>query len=311
MLPEFGDETFVIAAAGRAEGVRLSAVEGAAEARLASGDHLGAVALLEPDVTAHPTRERLNELLALALYRSARQSDALRVVDTCRRALAETTGLDPGPALRRLEADLLAQAPSLDWAPPRQAVPEVALATPIGRPVSPSDPELIGREYELAQLEAALESAAQGRGGVTVVLGEPGIGKTRLAEALVERASRRGAAAAWTRCPESRAAPPFWAVTHLADQLRAQGVVDTSFGGLTTDAAVHERFGLYRAIVDALEDDRAPVAARDRRSAMGRPRLVACARAHLGRPVGHVDPRAGDDTTARRRFVRRFRRLPR
>ena len=120
LLPEFGDEPFVIAAAGRAEGVRLAAVEGAAEARLASGDHLGAVALLEPDVTAHPTRERLNELLALALYRSARQSDALRVVDTCRRALAETTGLDPGPALRRLEADLLAQAPSLDWAPPRR-----------------------------------------------------------------------------------------------------------------------------------------------------------------------------------------------
>ncbi len=69
----------------------------------------------------------------------------------------------------------------------------------------------------------------------------------------------RGAAAAWTRCPESRAAPPFWAVTHLADQLRAQGVVDTSFGGLTTDAAVHERFGLYRAIVDALRTIERPL----------------------------------------------------
>ena len=56
LLPEFGDEPFVIAAAGRVEGVRLAAVEGAAEARLASGDHSGAVALLEPDVTAHPTR---------------------------------------------------------------------------------------------------------------------------------------------------------------------------------------------------------------------------------------------------------------
>ncbi len=113
-------------------------------------------------MTAHPTRERLNELLALALYRSARQSDALRVVDTCRRALAETTGLDPGPALRKLEADLLAQAPSLDWAPPRQAVPEVALATPIGRAVSPTDPELIGREYELG---AARVGARRGRSG--------------------------------------------------------------------------------------------------------------------------------------------------
>jgi DNA-binding SARP family transcriptional activator/tetratricopeptide (TPR) repeat protein len=252
LLPEFGDEPFVIAAAGRAEGVRLSAVEGAAEARLASGDHLGAVALLEPAVEANPARERLNEMLALALYRGARQSDALRVVDACRRVLAETTGLDPGPSLRRLESDLLAQSPALDWTPPRQTVPEVALATPVGRANPGASAELIGRRQELAQLQGALADAEQGRGGVAIVLGEPGIGKTRLAEALVEQAGQHGVNLAWTRCPESRAAPPFWAVTHLADQLMAAGVIDAPLGAVDGEAAVHERFGLYRAVADAL-----------------------------------------------------------
>ena len=118
VLPELADESFVIAAAARANSVRLSAVEAIAHARLEMGDHGGAAALLEHEAAGHPTRERLHGLHALALYRCGRQADALSVVDRCRRALRDSAGLDPGPDLRLLESDLLAQSPSLEWHPP-------------------------------------------------------------------------------------------------------------------------------------------------------------------------------------------------
>ncbi len=77
LLPEFADEPFVLAAASRASQLRLSAFEAAAEARLTLGDHEGALSLIEPEAAAHPLREGLHGLLALALYRSSRQADAL------------------------------------------------------------------------------------------------------------------------------------------------------------------------------------------------------------------------------------------
>jgi hypothetical protein len=71
--------------------------------RLARGDHGDAVAELEQLTRVHPLREQLWALLALALYRSARQADALATLRRVRESLAEELGVDPGPELRRLE----------------------------------------------------------------------------------------------------------------------------------------------------------------------------------------------------------------
>ncbi|MEA2246327.1 MAG: hypothetical protein QOH46_856, partial [Solirubrobacteraceae bacterium] len=69
---------------------------------------------------------------------------------------------------------------------------------------------LLGRGRELGELMAALEEARAGRGGVVLLGGEPGIGKTRLARALGERAREAGAQVAWARGWDGGGAPAFW-----------------------------------------------------------------------------------------------------
>ncbi|MFF4751687.1 BTAD domain-containing putative transcriptional regulator [Streptomyces sp. NPDC002514] len=102
--------------------LRLHAVERRAEALLALGRPAEAVPDLDAHATAHPWREEGWRLLALALYRTGRQADALAVLRRARADLADRLGLDPGVALRRLEAQVLAQDPGLDGpAEPSQA----------------------------------------------------------------------------------------------------------------------------------------------------------------------------------------------
>ncbi|MDT0418650.1 AfsR/SARP family transcriptional regulator [Streptomyces sp. DSM 41982] len=105
------------AEAARLEGLRLHVVERAAAALLARGGAARAVPDLEEFVAAHPAREEGWRLLALALYRSGRQAEALSAVRRARRTLADALGLEPGARLSRLEEDILRQAPHLDPAP--------------------------------------------------------------------------------------------------------------------------------------------------------------------------------------------------
>src|SRR5262249_39793863 len=144
----------------------------------------------EAFIQAHPLREYGCELLILALYRAGRQADALGMLRIIQRRLAEELGIDPRPALRHLEREILNQSPALDWHP----TPAVPTLTVSGRPTaSPRDcatgtppspvvdgEVLVGREAPLRQLVEALAAAAAGRGRVVTVSGEPGIGKTSL-----------------------------------------------------------------------------------------------------------------------------------
>ncbi|MCH8280276.1 MAG: AAA family ATPase, partial [Chloroflexi bacterium] len=68
----------------------------------------------------------------------------------------------------------------------------------------------VGRQREMAELTAALESALSGHGRIVMLVGEPGIGKTRAAQELASLAEQRGAQVLWGRCYEEGGAPPYW-----------------------------------------------------------------------------------------------------
>lgn len=111
---EFADQDWARPERSRLAELRLYAVERQAEARLALGLAADAVPDLDAHVAGHPWREDAWRLLALALYRSGRQGDALAVLRRARTLLIEQLGVDPGPALRRLETDILRHARHLD-----------------------------------------------------------------------------------------------------------------------------------------------------------------------------------------------------
>ncbi len=173
-LAEFIDEPFARDEAARLEEVRLAAIEQRVAADLELGQHSELVEELQDLVSQHPFREHLWEQLMLALYRSGRQADALRVYQAARTQLAEELGIEPGPALRRLDERILAQDPSLDLSP--GAVPGT---TPNNLPLQRTS--FVGREREVALGAELLDKSR-----LLTLTGAPGSGKTRLALRLAE-----------------------------------------------------------------------------------------------------------------------------
>lgn len=121
---ELASEPWLMAEVTRLRQLRIAASEELAESRLGLGEDAEAAGELEQLVAAEPLRERAWELLALALYRSGRQAEALRALSELRRTLAEELGLDPRPSVGTLEADILRHAPELERANGGEAVEE-------------------------------------------------------------------------------------------------------------------------------------------------------------------------------------------
>ena len=165
---------------------------------LDAGGRRDAVAECEKLVAEEPLRERRWAQLMLALYRDERQSEALEACRRLRALLADEVGVDPGPEVRRLEAAILVQDPALQCGR-RSRV----------RTGSRHAMACFGRERELATLLDHLADASAGRGRVTFVSGEPGIGKSRLLAELATRAAARGAQVLGGRCLEGAGAMPF------------------------------------------------------------------------------------------------------
>ncbi|WP_327086159.1 winged helix-turn-helix domain-containing protein [Nonomuraea sp. NBC_01738] len=117
-LAEFADLAWAATEAGRLEELRLIALERRAGAGLRLGRATALVADLEAHAAAHPLREEAWRLLALALYGTGRQGDALGALRRARAVWRDELGLDLSSGLQQLEGDMLAQRPELDPAPP-------------------------------------------------------------------------------------------------------------------------------------------------------------------------------------------------
>src|SRR5262249_36553529 len=153
---------------------------------------------LEALIARHPLRERLRVQLMLALYRCDRQSEALQAYQEARRLLVAELGLEPGRRLRELEQTILRHDTSFDRglsaageadgertsAAALSALERTQRLATHRRP----DSVFVGREPELAELRVALEEAFAGQGRLFLICGEPGIGKSRLAEELASEA---------------------------------------------------------------------------------------------------------------------------
>jgi eukaryotic-like serine/threonine-protein kinase len=215
-LSDFADERFAQTEIARLEELRLTCVEERIDQDLAKGRHADLVGELEALVAANPLRERLRAQLMLALYRSRRQAEALEAYQASRRALVEELGIDPSPELQDLERRILQQDATLEFEP--RAAPASA-----DRSTRRAAGTFVARDWELATLEAGLEDALAGRGRLFLLVGEAGIGKSRLADEFAARAKERGALILWGRCWEAGGAPAYWPwVQSLRTYLRAR-----------------------------------------------------------------------------------------
>jgi predicted ATPase/DNA-binding SARP family transcriptional activator len=201
-LADLADASFAAPVIARLTELRLRTVEDQAELALAAGRAAELVASLQELTLTHPLDERLAGLYLRALTADGRPAEALAAYEDLRRALAETLGTDPSPALRDLHTEILrgharGSAPRTPPEKPSQPNARALTNSPItqsARTTSPT-PEsprantarvlpapatsFVGRERDLGQLRALLADAR-----LVTLTGPGGVGKTRLAAEL-------------------------------------------------------------------------------------------------------------------------------
>ncbi|MEU7072561.1 BTAD domain-containing putative transcriptional regulator [Streptomyces narbonensis] len=227
----------------RLEEWRLTLLETRLDIDLEVGAHAEAVSELTALTAAHPLRERLRELLMLALYRGGRQAEALAVYADTRRLLADELGVDPTPELSRLQQRIL-QGDAELARPVEEAAPTAA---PPARPAQlpATVPDFTGRTSFVRELGARLATAEGHVMAVSALAGIGGVGKTTLAVHVAHEARPHfpdGQLYVDLQGAGNRAAAPE---TVLGSFLRALGTPDSAIPD-----SLDDRAALYRSTLD-------------------------------------------------------------
>lgn len=246
-LADVSDEPWARASIARWDEMRVAAIEWRADARLALGTHEELISELERALEEHPLREGLARRLMLALYRSGRQADALRIFARTRQRLAEDVGLDPTPELVSLQVAILNHDPLLTLVRPDDPASSDAGTPPVpaadaspGPPTAPPRPvrgagpiplpgparragqhPFVGRQPHLDTLRRIWAEVRQGSPAVVLLAGETGVGKSRLAARFAAEAHEEGALVLWGRATPEAVVPFEPLVEALRTVLRA------------------------------------------------------------------------------------------
>ncbi|MEW1755906.1 BTAD domain-containing putative transcriptional regulator [Streptomyces cyaneofuscatus] len=226
----------------RLEEWRLQLTEARLDLDLEVGSHAEAVSELTALTAAHPLRERLRELLMVALYRSGRQAEALAVYADTRRLLAEELGVDPRPELAQLQQRILRADEELAR-PADEPAPAAAPVKPAQLPATV--PDFTGRDSFVRDLGAQLATAEGSVMAVSALAGIGGVGKTTLAVHVAHQARPHfpdGQLYVDLQGAGARAAEPE---TVLGSFLRALGTADSAIPD-----TLDERAALYRSTLD-------------------------------------------------------------
>jgi tetratricopeptide (TPR) repeat protein len=172
------------------------------------GQYHEAIEVCHRALQVDPLYEESHRQLMLYHYNRGERTQALQIYEDYRRRLAEELGLSPSPRMEELRQQIIQGRVSAPPVPPPAGDPA---------PYSLAQLPFVGRETESAQLQKYLQDAQAGQGCLVLISGEPGVGKTRLAQEVLREAQRDGALVLWGRCREGAAESPY---LPLAEALR-------------------------------------------------------------------------------------------
>jgi len=170
-----------------------------------AGDLEAAVHSAHRLLAIDPAQEPVHRVLMRLLVQLGRRGNALRQYQACVEALARELRVEPDPETKALYQEILVTRPVSPLKDEASAPsPLLAQPTPYGR-----QPPLVGRQAELARLQQLLDQTWVKQGLVVAITGETGIGKSRLASALLTEADKRGGRTLVGQCYETEQILPF------------------------------------------------------------------------------------------------------
>ncbi|HNS50706.1 MAG TPA: AAA family ATPase [Anaerolineae bacterium] len=198
-------DDWVLAERERLRDLLLEALERLVQAHKLRGEFERALLFARRLAADDPWREEAHCEVMRLCHGMGRTSEALKQFEICRKALKEEMDAEPS-------AETAALARAIARPEAREAVPHLPLPNPAldeAPPAAGPAMDFVGRLEERAALASLLEAAVHDMGGLVLIEGEAGVGKTRLLQEVARDAGWRGIQVLWGRCHQAAATVPY------------------------------------------------------------------------------------------------------